>query len=44
SGGGPGADEHAVEAAVGRLRSALGAHAGLVRTVQKRGYRLAVDG
>ncbi|UGQ14770.1 uroporphyrinogen-III synthase [Yinghuangia sp. ASG 101] len=37
------ADEHAVEAAVARLRSALGPHAGLVRTVTKRGYRLAVD-
>ncbi|AEW99065.1 uroporphyrinogen-III synthase [Streptantibioticus cattleyicolor] len=36
------ADEHAVEAAVARLRGALGAHAGLVRTVPKRGYRLAV--
>ncbi|MFF7726358.1 uroporphyrinogen-III synthase [Streptomyces sp. NPDC008001] len=40
---GTGADEHAVEAAVGRLRSALGAHAGLIRTVPKRGYRLVVD-
>lgn len=39
---GGGADEHAVEAAVARLRTALGAHAGLVRTVPKRGYRLAV--
>ncbi|MFC5145188.1 uroporphyrinogen-III synthase [Streptomyces aureoversilis] len=37
-------DEHAVEAAVGRLRSALGAHASLIRTVPKRGYRLAVEG
>ncbi|MFF7403112.1 uroporphyrinogen-III synthase [Streptomyces murinus] len=36
------ADEHAVEAAVARLRTALGPHAGLVRTVPKRGYRLAV--
>ncbi|MBV6695818.1 uroporphyrinogen-III synthase [Kitasatospora aureofaciens] len=35
------ADEHAVEAAVGRLRAALGPHAGLIRTVPKRGYRLA---
>lgn len=34
-------DEHAVETAVGRLRSALGA-AELVETVVKRGYRLAV--
>jgi uroporphyrinogen-III synthase len=33
--------EHAVEAAVARLRSALGAD--LVRTVVKRGYRLAVE-
>jgi uroporphyrinogen-III synthase len=36
------ADEHAVDAAVARLRAALGPHAGLVRTVPKRGYRLAV--
>ncbi|MEW2548431.1 uroporphyrinogen-III synthase [Streptomyces sp. NPDC047002] len=35
------ADEHAVEAAVARLRASLGAHGGLVRTVPKRGYRLA---
>ncbi|MFD8707308.1 uroporphyrinogen-III synthase [Kitasatospora sp. NPDC059648] len=34
------ADEHAVEAAVGRLRAALGPHATLIRTVPKRGYRL----
>ncbi|MFF8616618.1 uroporphyrinogen-III synthase [Streptomyces sp. NPDC015350] len=34
------ADEHAVEAAVARLRGALGAHARLVRTVPKRGYSL----
>jgi len=39
---GSAADEHAVEAAVARLRSALGPYAGLVRTVSKRGYRLAV--
>ena len=32
--------EHAVEMAVARLRSALGS--GAVRTVVKRGYRLAV--
>ena len=38
------ADEHAVEAAVARLRTALGPHAALVRTVPKRGYRLAVAG
>nr|WP_285552103.1 uroporphyrinogen-III synthase [Streptomyces hygroscopicus] len=35
-------DEHAVEAAVARLRAALGPHSGLIRTVPKRGYRLAV--
>ncbi|MEL5954375.1 uroporphyrinogen-III synthase [Streptomyces sp. CLV115] len=35
------ADEHAVEAAVARLRGALGGHARLVRTVPKRGYSLA---
>lgn len=33
-------DEHAVEVAVGRLRTALGAP-GVVQTVVKRGYRLA---
>ena len=38
------ADEHAVEAAVARLRGALGGYAGLVRTVPRRGYRLAVTG
>ncbi|MFF2660180.1 uroporphyrinogen-III synthase [Kitasatospora sp. NPDC058032] len=36
-----GADEHAVEAAVGRLRVALGPYGTLIRTVPKRGYRLA---
>ncbi|GGO83891.1 uroporphyrinogen-III synthase [Wenjunlia tyrosinilytica] len=36
-------EEHAVEAAVARLRTALGAYSGLVRTVTKRGYRLVVD-
>ncbi|MGW7412041.1 uroporphyrinogen-III synthase [Streptomyces sp. NPDC054863] len=36
-------DEHVVEAAVARLRSALGPYSSLVRTVTKRGYRLAVD-
>lgn len=35
------ASEHAVEAAVARLRTAMGAD--LVRTVVKRGYRLAVE-
>lgn len=37
---GGGADEHAVETAVARLRSGLG-YPGLVQTVVKRGYRLA---
>lgn len=37
-----GGDEHAVEAAVGRLRAALGSPR-LVQTVVKRGYRLALD-
>lgn len=37
---GDGADPHAVETAVGRLRRALGVP-GLVTTVVKRGYRLA---
>ncbi|MQA60098.1 MAG: uroporphyrinogen-III synthase [Actinophytocola sp.] len=37
-----GGEEHAVETAVGRLRTALG-HSALVQTVVKRGYRLAVD-
>jgi uroporphyrinogen-III synthase len=37
-----GADEHAVEMAVARLRAALGVP-GLVQTVVKRGYRLPVD-
>lgn len=36
-------DEHAVEATVARLRIALGPAAGLVKTVTKRGYRLAVE-
>ncbi|MFD8746639.1 winged helix-turn-helix domain-containing protein [Streptomyces sp. NPDC059616] len=35
------ADEHAVEAAVARLRGALDGQARLVRTVPKRGYSLA---
>lgn len=39
---GGGGDEHAVETAVARLRSALGAPR-LVQTVVKRGYRLALD-
>jgi uroporphyrinogen-III synthase len=37
-----GADEHAVEMAVARLRSALGG-AHYVQTVVKRGYRLRLD-
>ncbi|MEI7034942.1 uroporphyrinogen-III synthase [Streptomyces pratensis] len=39
---GSGTDEHAVETAMARLRSALGAHR-LIQTVVKRGYRLALD-
>lgn len=39
---GGGDDEHAVETAVARLRSALGVSS-LVQTVVKRGYRLALD-
>jgi uroporphyrinogen-III synthase len=39
---GGGDDEHAVETAMARLRSALG-EARLVQTVVKRGYRLALD-
>lgn len=41
-GGSARADEHAVEAAVARLRSALG-EPSLVQTVVKRGYRLPVE-
>jgi uroporphyrinogen-III synthase len=37
-------DEHAVEATIARLRAALGPNAALIRTVTKRGYRLAVEG
>jgi len=37
-----GTEEHAVEMAVTRLRSALGRR-DLVQTVVKRGYRLQVD-
>jgi uroporphyrinogen-III synthase len=37
-----GADEHAVEMAVARLRAGLGAP-GVIQTVVKRGYRLPVD-
>ncbi|MEY9965754.1 uroporphyrinogen-III synthase [Streptacidiphilus sp. MAP12-16] len=39
---GCGADEHAVETAMARLRQALGAPR-IVQTVVKRGYRLALD-
>ncbi|THA26164.1 uroporphyrinogen-III synthase [Streptomyces sp. RKND-216] len=39
---GAGADEHAVETAMTRLRAALGVR-GVVQTVVKRGYRLAVE-
>ncbi|HEY7046935.1 MAG TPA: winged helix-turn-helix domain-containing protein [Jatrophihabitantaceae bacterium] len=37
-----GPDEHAVEVAIGRLRTALG-DARIVQTVVKRGYRLAYE-
>jgi uroporphyrinogen-III synthase len=37
-----GGEEHAVETAIGRLRTALG-ESKLVQTVVKRGYRLAVE-
>jgi uroporphyrinogen-III synthase len=39
---GAGQDEHAVETAMARLRTALGAPK-LIQTVVKRGYRLALD-
>ncbi|MFJ9035486.1 uroporphyrinogen-III synthase [Streptomyces sp. NPDC102406] len=39
---GAGTDEHAVETAMARLRSALGAPK-LIQTVVKRGYRLALE-
>ncbi|MCT2591289.1 uroporphyrinogen-III synthase [Streptomyces sp. N2-109] len=39
---GSGRDEHAVETAMTRLRSALGTP-GLIQTVVKRGYRIATD-
>lgn len=39
---GDSADGHAAEVAVARLREALG-HPDLVRTVVKRGYRLATE-
>jgi uroporphyrinogen-III synthase len=37
-----GGEEHAVETAIGRLRTSLG-EGKLVQTVVKRGYRLAVE-
>jgi uroporphyrinogen-III synthase len=37
-----GADEHAVEMAVARLRAALGRSI-IIQTVVKRGYRLRID-
>ena len=39
---GDGGDEHAVEVAVGRLRTALG-DPRIIQTVVKRGYRLAYE-
>ena len=39
---GTGCDEHAVETAMARLRTSLGTPK-LIRTVVKRGYRLALD-
>jgi len=39
---GGGSDTHAVEVAIGRLRTALG-DPRLIQTVVKRGYRLAFD-
>ncbi len=42
SANGAGDDEHAVEVAVGRLRTALGDHR-IIQTVVKRGYRLAYE-
>ena len=39
---GSGTDEHAVETAMARLRTALGVPR-LIQTVVKRGYRLALD-
>jgi uroporphyrinogen-III synthase len=39
---GEGCDGHAVEVAIGRLRTALGDPA-IIATVVKRGYRLAVE-
>lgn len=38
---GPQRDQHLVESTIARLRTALGEHGDLIRTVTKRGYRLA---
>lgn len=40
---GPQRDQHLVESTIARLRTALGEHADLIRTVTKRGYRLAAE-
>jgi len=40
---GPQRDQHLVESTIARLRTALGDHGDLIRTVTKRGYRLAAD-
>lgn len=40
---GPQRDQHLVESTIARLRTALGEHGDLIRTVTKRGYRLAAD-
>ena len=39
---GEGCEGHAIEVAIGRLRTALGDPA-IIQTVVKRGYRLAVE-
>jgi uroporphyrinogen-III synthase len=39
---GDGGDDHAVEVAIGRLRTALG-DPRIIQTVVKRGYRLAYE-
>jgi DNA-binding winged helix-turn-helix (wHTH) protein len=36
-------DPHAVETAVGRLRRRLGTAGAAIKTVQRRGYRLAAE-
>ncbi|MBR7837591.1 uroporphyrinogen-III synthase [Actinospica durhamensis] len=40
---GPQRDQHLVESTIARLRGALGEHGDLIRTVTKRGYRLAAE-